>query len=691
MVDRGDMLIEIGTEELPPKALRSLSTAFQDGVRRGLDEAGVGAADVVAYASPRRLALWCRSVPTAQADQVVERRGPGLRQAFDEEGRPTRAAEGFARSCGVTVDELETMETDKGAWLCYRSTQPGQATRELVPAIVERSLDALPVPKRMRWGEGEATFVRPVHWVVLLFEDRVVDCSLMEVEAGRYTRGHRFHHPGPLYVAEPAAYAPLLETEGKVLPAFDTRREAIRAQVEEAAVAAGGHALLDEDLLDEVTGLVEWPVAMTGSFDRRFLEVPPEVLIITMQDNQKYFPVVDGDNRLMPYFVAVSNIESRDPAKVREGNERVIRPRFADADFFWQQDRKRPLGERMDALKQVLFQKQLGSLYEKSQRVAAVADAVAGWLGVDRARARRAADLAKCDLVTEMVYEFPELQGTMGRYYAAHSGEAAEVAAAMEEQYLPRQAGDALPATAVGRVLSLADKLDTLVGIFAIGERPTGVKDPFGLRRAALGVLRILIEGELDLDLRALLDRAAEGLIERVDAPAVVPEVLDYTMERLRAYYADQGFHHGAIEAVLARRPTRPYDFDRRVRAVEAFRALPEAESLAAANKRIRNILRKADGHIPEAIDEGLLQQDAEAELYRQLLELSEGVMPMFDQGRYAEALTRLASLRRPLDRFFDDVMVMTEDGALRRNRLALLNRLGGLFLGAADLSRLQQ
>jgi glycyl-tRNA synthetase beta chain len=691
MTQTHDLLIEIGTEELPPKALKGLRDAFAEGVAGGLAEAGIGAVKVHAYAAPRRLAMLCRDVPAHQPDQAVERRGPALNAAFDDDGNPTRAAQGFAASCGVAVEDLERLETDKGAWLVHRQVQPGRAAAELIPGVVEAALAALPIPRRMRWGESDAEFVRPVHWVVLLLGEAVVDASILGVKAGRETRGHRFHHPGALYIAEPAAYAPLLQTEGRVMPDFEARREAIVGQVEAAAKQLGGRAIMEADLLDEVTALVEWPSAIAGHFETRFLEVPQEALISTMQDNQKYFPVVDGEGRLMPHFITVSNIESREPERVREGNERVIRPRFADAEFFWKQDRRQPLDSHLDALRHVVFQRRLGSLHDKTERIARLSTRLADLLGVDHGEAHRAAMLSKCDLQTHMVFEFTELQGIMGRYYAAHDGEPQDVARALEEQYLPRHAGDALPQTGIGRVLALADRLDTLVGIFAIGEKPTGAKDPYGLRRAALGVLRILVERELDLDLEALIRAASEGYADSdIKAAQAVGPVFDYMMERLRAYYTDRGIGVDVFEAVLACRPLRPLDFDRRVRGVEHFRSLPEAGSLAAAHKRIHNILKKVEGALPERIDPARMTEDAERLLHERLEDLRAITLPLFSEGRYTEGLAALAALREPVDRFFDTVLVMAEDEAVRNNRLALLNNLSGLFLEVADMSRLQ-
>ena len=690
MPDIRDLLIEIGTEELPPKALPTLSAAFERGVREGLEKAGLISGEIHRFATPRRLAVLIDHLPVRQPDRQLERRGPALNAAFGPDGNPTKAAEGFAHSCGVTVAELQQQKTDKGTWLVHLSQEPGAATAGLIPGIVEAALASLPIPKRMRWGDREDEFVRPVHWVVLLFGDDIIPATIMGVSTGRETRGHRFHHPRPIRLTVPIRYARQLATEGKVIADFNERREAIRVQTEAIAAELGGVAVIKPELLDEVTALVEWPVALAGNFERRFLEVPAEALISTMQDNQRYFPVVDTHGRLLPHFITITNLESQDPAQVRAGNERVIRPRFSDAEFFWKQDRKQPLATHMETLKHVVFQQRLGSLADKSTRVASLARFIAEHGHSNTDWAERAARLAKCDLMTQMVQEFPELQGVMGRYYALHDQEASEVAQALEEHYLPRFAGDRLPATATGRSVALADRLDTLIGIFAIGQAPSGAKDPFALRRATLGVLRILIEGELDLDLRTLLEHAAANFDATLRAKSAIETVFDFMMERLRGYYLDQGIHSDTFEAVLECRPTRPLDFDRRVRAVGAFRELPEAASLAAANKRIRNILRKIDTVLPFEVCLDLLTEEAEQALAGRLVELSSEVIPLMEAGLYGEALNRLASLREPVDTFFDQVLVMAEDTAVRDNRIALLNELSSLFLRVADFSRLQ-
>ncbi|MFO8025745.1 glycine--tRNA ligase subunit beta [Thiohalophilus sp.] len=689
-MSRQDLLIEIGTEELPPRALQSLCAAFEEGVRHGLQEKHLDSPAIRQYATPRRLALLIKALPTSTPDCTIEQYGPPVSAAFDEEGQPTKAAEGFARKCGTPVEELQSEETDKGTRLVYRATRPGEPTGRFIPDIVRQALDKLPIPKRMRWGDLDAWFVRPVHWVVLLFGNEIIEAEILSVGSTRETRGHRFHHPDPIYIPAPAEYEVLLESEGKVIADFDRRRTAVRAQIEQAATQYKANAVIDEALLDEVTAMVEWPVAVTGRFDERFLDVPQEALISTMKTNQKYFHLVDNKGQLLPLFITISNIESKQPEQVQQGNERVIRPRFADAEFFWQQDRQTPLAQRTDSLKSVVFQQKLGTLYDKTRRVEALAGAIAEQLGGDKQLAIRAAQLCKCDLMTEMVGEFPELQGIMGRYYAGLDGEQPQVARALDEYYKPRFAGDDLPGEVTGQALALADRIDTLVGIFAIGQIPTGDKDPFALRRAALGVLRILIEQQLDLDLQALLEQSATGFDQALEAEEALEPVIGFILERLKAYYRDQGIRADVLDAVTANRPTRPLDIEQRLKAVDHFRQLEVAESLAAANKRIANILKKVEGTLPETIDPGLLQDPAEKTLHDRLTGLQQKVNEQVRQANYQQALSQLSELREPVDRFFDDVMVMAENEKLRNNRVALLNNLHQLFMQIADISRLQ-
>jgi glycyl-tRNA synthetase beta chain len=704
-VTRRDFLVEIGTEELPPKSLWALAESFRDGVAAGLNAAGLAHGVAVAYATPRRLTVFVRRLAETQGQQKLERRGPPVSAAFDASGQPTRAALAFAESCGVAVGTLTRITESKGEFLFCSVTRAGAPAAQLLPGIVQRALDGLPIARRMRWGAGEVEFVRPVHWVVMLHGNDVVDCELLGLKAGRTTRGHRFHAPKPIVLRAPGSYAATLEKRGFVLVDFAARRERIRAGVIATARAGGGEALIDAAVLDEVTALCEWPVPIAGSFEARYLDLPPEVLIATLQDHQRYFPARSAVGVLLPLFIAVANLESRDPAQVRAGNERVVRPRLADAAFFYAGDRKQTLASRREALKAVTFQARLGSLADKTARVTALAAQIARLTGNDASAAQRAAELAKCDLLTAMVGEFPELQGTMGRYYATHDGEPTEVAAAIGEQYLPRFAGDALPATGAGVVLAVADKLDTIVGIFAIGQKPTGAKDPFGLRRAALGLLRILIEKRVGMDLRELIIAALDSVradtlrLEKGTRPfftppvadTIVDEVYGFMMERLRAWYLEgtAGITTEMFDAVLDLRPVSPLDFDDRLRALVAFLALPEAVSLTAANKRIGNILRKSGEQAGLRVDPRLLTDPAERQLAAALDALREEIEGTIAGRRYGDAMRRLATLRPVVDTFFDHVMVMADDAAVRANRLALLAALQKLFQHTANLSRL--
>ncbi len=689
MADVCDLLLEIGTEELPPSALQRLSVAFEKGFAEQLAQHGLAYSRIEPFATPRRLALLVRGLAAAEADQEILRKGPAVKAAFDSEGKPTKAAQGFADSVGVPVQALQTEETSKGAWLVFRQRQPGRATRDLLIEMSAKALDGLPIPKRMRWGSGSAEFVRPVHWVALVLDGEPVAGRLFGIEAGNTTRGHRFHSPGTLPVESAGAYAQLLRTRGKVEPSYRKRRATIRNQVEALAREVGGEAVIKEDLLDEVTGLCEWPCAILGAFDEGFLEVPPEVLIETMEKHQKYFPILGPSRQLLPRFITVSNIESHDPSQVRAGNERVIRPRFADAAFFWNQDLRTPLGDLAAKLKAVVFQEKLGTLADKCARVGQISRHIAALLGADEELAARAAALSKCDLMTKMIMEFPSLQGIMGRYYAERAGEDPCVVAAMEEQYLPRYAGDRLPISDCGRILSLADKLDTLVGIFAIGQRPTGVKDPYALRRAAIGLLRILIETPLGLDLKEILEFTANELRDKLEARGAAEEVFAYCMERLQAYYQDRGIDGDVVDAVLAVKPQVPSDIHRRILAVEAFRLLPEAQALAAANKRIRNILRKNAEDAGEEVALAALEEEAERRLHTRISELAALLSPLLANQDYQGVLFGLAGLREDVDHFFDHILVMAEEPALRRNRLALLQSVEALFLKVADISLL--
>jgi glycyl-tRNA synthetase beta chain len=690
-----DFLVEIGTEELPPKALLELSQAFVSGLKAGLLQAGLKHGETVPFATPRRLAIWVKRLAARQPEQHVKRRGPAVSAAFDAAGEPTRAALAFAQSCATPVESLQRLEEARGSFLFFIGAKRGVDAVTLMPGIVQSALDGLPIPKRMRWGAGAAEFVRPVHWLVMLYGKDVIPAMLLDTASGNRTHGHRFLAPQPLRVATPRSYARLLSTRGYVVADFAARREKIRLLATAQASELGGRALFHAALLDEVTALVEWPVSVAGRFDERFLELPREVLISTLQDHQRYFPVEDAHGVLMPWFISMSNIESREPEKVREGNERVVRARLADAAFFWDQDRKQPLAARSAALESITFQAKLGSLADKTRRVRTLAGEIAAALHADRASAERAAELCKCDLLTAMVVEFPELQGVMGRYYALLDEEPQEVADAIREHYLPRGAGDALPLSNAGMALALADKLDTLAGIFAIGQKPSGTRDPFGLRRAAIGVLRMLIERRLDLDLRGLTERAVA--LQPVRAERTADDAYDYVLERLRAYYLEGAGRAAAtaaistemFDAVLATQPRSPLDFDARLQALAAFLQLPEAASLTAANKRIANILRKADEAPRAGVDVAVLQAPAEVRLFDAMRAVASAVSNTTAQREYTASLGHLAQLRSVVDTFFDEVMVMDPDEQLRANRLALLAELRGLFAGVADLSRL--
>jgi glycyl-tRNA synthetase beta chain len=709
MSDRADFLVELGTEELPPKALLSLSEAFRDGLVSRIDAAGLAHGRVEAFATPRRLAVRVKRLALTQPEQKIQRRGPPVAAAFDKSGAPTRAAQAFAQSCGVAIEALGREKDPKGnECLSFTGVKPGAAARDLLPAFVSESLDALPIPKRMRWGAGEAQFVRPVHWLVLLLGREVIPATILDVTAGNQTRGHRFHAPKPLRLAAPAAYERTL-LRGHVVADFAARRERIRTGSMELATQHGGRALISDALLDEVTALNEWPVPLAGRFEERFLQLPRELLISVLQDHQRYFPVEGADGRLLPLFITQSNVASTDMNVVRAGNERVVRPRLSDAAFFWEQDRKAPLAARIAALDAVTFQAQLGSIGDKTRRIAQLAQEIAARIDGNTRLAARAAQLAKCDLVTNLVGEFPELQGIMGRYYAAADGENAEVATAIAEHYQPRGAGDALPATQSGLAVALADRLDTLTGIFAIGQKPSGTKDPFALRRAAIGVLRMLVEKQLPLDLMALLERALHAHSVFESAPpsgkswpsrdAVRDEVYDYIMERLRGMHLEPaegaaslaGVTTERFDAVLATRPRSPLDFNARLAALIGFLQLPEAASLTAANKRIANLLKKSAGGaaVDSQIDTAKLQLDAERALFAALQGVMHSVPGHIATGDYTAAFTELARLRPAVDAFFDKVMVMDPDPALRANRLALLGALQQLFGGIADLSRL--
>jgi glycyl-tRNA synthetase beta chain len=682
-----DLLFELGTEELPPVTLRALSSALTDGIVKGLGLAGVGHGEVQSFATPRRLAVLLRDCAERAADRITERRGPPRSASFNADGRPTPAALAFAKSCAVDVAALGTLENDRGAWLMFRGREPGLELRALIGTVLAESIAALPIAKRMRWGGHTAEFVRPVHWVVLLFGTEILPIELLGIPAGRETRGHRFHAPGSISLPSAGSYQSALRA-AHVIADIDERRSVIETGVMALAAECGGRALIDPTLLDEVTALVEWPVPIAGQFEERFLALPREVVIATVQEHQRYFPVEAADGRLMRWFVTVSNIQSSDPAKVREGNERVVRPRLSDAAFFWDQDRKLSLQEHAAKLASVTFQTKLGSYADKTRRVQALAQSIGARIGAGP-EVGRAAELAKADLMTAMVGEFPELQGTMGRYYALAQGEPDALAIALEEQYRPRNAGDGLPATAMGRALSLADRLDTLTGIFAIDQKPTGTKDPFGLRRAALGVLRIILEARLELDLLELLEASADA--QPVQREGTAAEVHAFMLERLRGLIQERGDGSTPemIDAVFASRPRSALDAVARLAALREFLLLPDAAVLAAANKRIVNILKKLPDHTDAAVAVRHLIEPAERGLYDALRSTAPRFAAALGERRYADGFRIVAALRPSIDRFFDEVMVMDENADLRSNRIGLLRELEALFTGVADLSRL--
>lgn len=677
-----DFLVELGTEELPPKALATLGEAFLAGIQKGLLAAGLNYTASRYYAAPRRLAVLVTGLDTQQADRSVNLDGPPRQAAFDADGNPTQAALGFARKCGVDISEID----QSGPKLRYSQTITGKPTISLLPTIVEDSLNDLPIPKRMRWGVRKDEFVRPTQWLVMLLGDQVVDCTLLAQRAGRTSRGHRFHHPDNVLIGSPASYADDLR-KAYVLADLAERREIIRKRVDELAVQQEGTAIVPPALLDEVASLVEWPVPLVCSFEERFLQVPQEALITTMQDNQKYFCLLDAEGKLLPRFITVANIESRDPTQIVQGNEKVVRPRLTDAEFFFNQDKKQPLESFNARLQNVVFQAQLGSVYDKAVRVSKLAAFIAPRIGGDAQRAARAGLLSKCDLATEMVGEFPEMQGIAGYYYALNDGEPQDVAQALNEQYMPRGAGAELPQSLTGAAVAIADKLDTLTGIFGIGMLPTGSKDPYALRRAALGVLRILIDKQLDLDLAEAVNFAVALYGAKVDTTALAEQVLEFVFDRLRARYEDEGVDVASYLAVRALKPGSALDFDQRVQAVQAFRRLPEAEALAAVNKRVSNLLGKAEGAVAATVEPKYFDNAHEFSLYSAIQQADHAVQPMAQARQYNEALTRLAALREPVDAFFEAVMVNAEDPSVRANRYALLARLRGLFLGVADIS----
>ncbi len=692
MTTSNHLLFELGSEELPPKNLLKLSNALLNNIVQGLNAAELTFSASKAYATPRRLAVLIENLSAAQPDKTVEKRGPAVQAAFAPDGSPSKAALGFATSCDASFEQLERLKTDKGEWLSFTQQVKGQATEQLLPDIIRQSIADLPIAKRMRWGSNTTEFVRPVHWAILLYGDAVIDTEILGLKTGAITQGHRFHAPQAITISQPQNYADTLYTQGKVIADFEQRITLIRDAANQAASAVGGLAHIEEDLLEEIAALNEWPVPITGSFDTRFLELPAEVLITTMQTNQKYFPVKNAKGDLLAHFITFSNIESSNPESIQRGNERVVTPRLSDAEFFWKQDRKKSLEERVESLSTIVFQEKLGTISDKAHRVIKLAESIAKQLNFNVELSKRAALLAKTDLMTEMVGEFGNLQGLMGRYYALADGEPVEVAWALEEQYFPKQSGSPTATSAIGVVLAIAEKIDTLTGIFSAGLIPTGDKDPYALRRAALGVLRTVIENNLVIDLPELIDVALTLFTHEFDIEATRNLVTDFIFDRLKGYCLDQGYSADEFDAVLSVNPTQPLDFIQRLQAVKNFRQLPEADSLAAANKRIRNILKKSDtpaaANIGGLVDRLIEPQELALLAAAQLA--AKDIQPLLAERDYQATLNRLAALRNDVDAFFDHVMVMTDDAELRANRLALLNFLSDQFLTCADISKLQ-
>ena len=684
-----NFLVEIGTEELPPKALKTLATSFADNVEAELNQAGLSFDEIEWFAAPRRLAVKVLNLATQQTSKEIEKRGPAVSAAFDAEGKPTKAAEGWARGCGITVEQAERIATDKGEWLVHRAKIEGKPTKNLLNDIVANALAKLPIPKPMRWADKTVQFIRPVHTVTMLLGGELIEGEILGVASAHTIRGHRFLGEKEFEIQHADQYPQLLREKGSVVADFNERKAEILAKSQAKATALGGVADIEESLLEEVTSLVEYPNVLAAKFEERFLAVPAEALVYTMKGDQKYFPIYDKDGKLLPHFIFVSNINPEDPTAIIEGNEKVVRPRLTDAEFFFKTDLKQKLVDRLPRLETVLFQQQLGTLKDKTNRIEQLAGEIAKQIGADEAKAKRAGLLSKCDLMTNMVFEFTDTQGVMGMHYARHDGEDEEVAVALNEQYMPRFAGDELPKSLVASAVALADKFDTLTGIFGIGQAPKGSADPFALRRAALGALRIIVEKNLPLDLEDLVKKSAALFGDKLTNKNVVADVVDFMLGRFRAWYQDEGIAVDVIQAVLARRPTRPADFDARVRAVSHFRTLDSAEALAAANKRVSNILAKADAAIGE-INLTACVEPAEKALAEAVLALRTKVQPLIAQGDYTAVLDKLANLRTPVDSFFDNVMVNAEDPALRQNRLAILNTLQGLFLQVADISVLQ-
>jgi len=683
------LLIELGTEELPPKSLKLLATTLFEQIKTQLDSANLSYSEIKWYATPRRLAVQVLDLIEKQADKIVEKRGPAISVAFDEQGNASRAAQGWARSNGITVEQAERLITAKGEWLLFKANQPGKSVFELIPAMVTTALAKLPIPKPMRWGSTRTQFIRPVHTLTMMYGEKVIAGETLEVKSNNLITGHRFHHQGFITLNHANEYQSKL-SKAFVVADYDDRQARIIEQVNAAANSLDGDALIDEELLHEVTALVEWPVTLVGSFDKEFLNVPSEPLIYSMKDHQKYFPVVDKNGKLLNKFIFVANIESKEPNQVIFGNEKVIRPRLADAEFFFKTDKKQSLESRLKSLEKVMFQKQLGTMKAKSERIAKLSEHIASTIGENTADAYRAGLLSKTDLMSDMVLEFPQVQGTMGKYYALHDGESSAIAQALEDQYRPRFAGDKLPEANIGCAVAIADKIDTLVGIFGINQAPKGDKDPFALRRAAIGLIRISIEKQLELNFADLITQSINLFGDKLTNTNTKNDVIDFVLARFRAYYQEQNVSVDVIQAVLAKKITIPLDFDKRIKAVSYFKGLPEASTLSAANKRVGNILAKFEGKLYPFFRSELANENAEQELTEIFTELKTKVAPLIEQNNYQAALSELAMLKGPIDTFFDGVMVMADDEAIKINRLTLLNEIRNEFFAIADISVLQ-
>mgnify|MGYP006085019575 CR=1 FL=1 len=683
------LLIELGTEELPPKILKKLALSFLEQIKIQLDSADLSYEGIKWFATPRRMAVLISALESQQADKIIEKRGPAINVAFDADGNASKAAMGWARSNGIEIEQAQRLKTDKGEWLLYRSTQTGKSVEEIIPEMVNTAVAKLAIAKPMRWGSARTQFIRPVHTLTLLYGAKIINGKTLGVSASNKVTGHRFHHHGLVTIEHADDYISALK-KAYVIADYDERRELISEQIKEVADSINGRALIDNELLDEVTGLVEWPVTLVGGFDQSFLDIPAEPLIYSMKDHQKYFPVVNKEGKLINKFIFVTNIESKDPQQIVFGNEKVIRPRLADAEFFFNTDKKQTLESRLEKLESVLFQKQLGSVKEKSERIAKLSGFIANQLNENEADAYRAGLLSKTDLLTDMVQEFPQVQGTMGKYYARNDGESEAIAQALEDQYRPRYAGDNLPDGQIGCALAIADKVDSLVGIFGINQAPKGDKDPFALRRAAIGLIRIIIEKDLNLDIEVLIHKSIEAFSDKLSNENTAVNVIDFVMGRFRAYYLEKNINIDVIQAVLAKKPTAPLDFDKRIKAVNYFRGLAEAETLAAANKRVGNILAKFDGKLYETFNDALAQEDEEKLLAQVFSNIESSISPLLANQNYQAALTELVVLKAPIDNFFDNVMVMSDDEAVKINRLTLLNQIRDSFLAIADISVLQ-